>query len=40
LGVQGRGSIDLGIFGSTANQLVRHARCPVLTVRKEAPTGT
>lgn len=38
LGIQGRGSIDLALFGSTANQLVRHARCPVLTVRKETPS--
>ena len=32
LGVRGRNPIDLALFGSTANQIVRHARCPVLTV--------
>ncbi len=33
LGVRGRGALDLGFFGSTANHVVRSARCPVLTVR-------
>lgn len=33
LGVRGRGPIDLGFFGSTANHVVRAATCPVLTVR-------
>lgn len=33
LGVRGRGAIDLGFFGSTANHVVRRATCPVLTVR-------
>lgn len=33
LGVQGRGAVDIGFFGSTANQVVRRATCPVLTVR-------
>ena len=33
VGVQGRSAVDLGFFGSTANQLVRGAACPVLTVR-------
>lgn len=33
LGVQGRGAIDLGFFGSTTNHVVRSATCPVLTVR-------
>lgn len=33
LGVQGRGAVDIGFFGSTANQVVRRASCPVLTVR-------
>ena len=32
LGVRGRNPIDLALFGSTANQVVRRARCPVLTV--------
>lgn len=33
LGVHGRGAADLMFFGSTANQVVRHASCPVLTLR-------
>jgi nucleotide-binding universal stress UspA family protein len=33
MGVQGRGAIDLAMFGSTTNHVVRHAPCPVLTVR-------
>lgn len=33
LGVRGRGPADLTFFGSTANHVVRSARCPVLTVR-------
>jgi nucleotide-binding universal stress UspA family protein len=33
LGVRGRGALDLGFFGSTANHVVRNASCPVLTVR-------
>jgi nucleotide-binding universal stress UspA family protein len=32
LGVRGRNPIDLALFGSTANHVVRGARCPVLTV--------
>jgi nucleotide-binding universal stress UspA family protein len=35
LGVHGRNPIDLALFGSTTNQVVRYARCPVLTVRGE-----
>lgn len=31
LGVRGRNPIDVMLFGSTANQLVRRATCPVLT---------
>lgn len=34
LGVHGRNALDRGFFGSTANQLVRAATCPVLTVRR------
>ncbi len=34
LGVHGRSALDLGIFGSTTNQLVRGAMCPVLTIRR------
>jgi nucleotide-binding universal stress UspA family protein len=33
LGVRGRNPIDLAIFGSTTNHVVRSAGCPVLTVR-------
>jgi nucleotide-binding universal stress UspA family protein len=33
-GVHSRGATDLMLFGSTTNQLVRHAECPVLTVRR------
>jgi nucleotide-binding universal stress UspA family protein len=32
LGVRGRNPIDLALFGSTTNQIVRRAKCPVLTV--------
>jgi nucleotide-binding universal stress UspA family protein len=33
MGAQGRGGIDLALFGSTTQQVVRSAMCPVLTVR-------
>jgi nucleotide-binding universal stress UspA family protein len=33
LGVRGRSALDVGFFGSTANQVVRRAACPVLTIR-------
>jgi nucleotide-binding universal stress UspA family protein len=33
LGVRGREPLDLRLFGSTANHVVRHATCPVLTLR-------
>ncbi len=33
VGVQGRKPLDLMLFGSTTNQVVRRATCPVLTVR-------
>ena len=33
MGVHGRNAIDLMLFGSTTNQIVRHASCPVLTLR-------
>jgi nucleotide-binding universal stress UspA family protein len=32
MGVHGRNTIDLMLFGSTTNQIVRHASCPVLTL--------
>lgn len=34
MGVQGRGALDLLIFGSTTQHIVRQATCPVLTLRK------
>jgi nucleotide-binding universal stress UspA family protein len=34
IGVRGRQVMDLTLFGSTANQLVRRATCPVLTIRR------
>jgi nucleotide-binding universal stress UspA family protein len=33
MGAQGRGGVDLALFGSTTQQVVRAAGCPVLTVR-------
>jgi nucleotide-binding universal stress UspA family protein len=33
MGVHGRNVVDLALFGSTTNQVVRAASCPVLTVR-------
>ena len=33
MGAQGRGSLGLALFGSTTQQVVRTAACPVLTVR-------
>ena len=33
IGVHGRNPMDLMFFGSTANQVVRRASCPVLTIR-------
>jgi nucleotide-binding universal stress UspA family protein len=33
MGVHGRNVVDLTLFGSTTSQVVRHASCPVLTVR-------
>jgi nucleotide-binding universal stress UspA family protein len=34
IGVHGRNPLDLNLFGSTANQVVRRAVCPVLTLRR------
>lgn len=36
MGVRGRGAVDLFLFGSTSNRVVRHAPCPVLTVGTRA----
>ena len=33
IGVHGRKGLDLRVFGSTANQVVRQATCPVVTLR-------
>jgi nucleotide-binding universal stress UspA family protein len=33
MGAQGRGGVGLALFGSTTQQVVRAATCPVLTVR-------
>jgi nucleotide-binding universal stress UspA family protein len=33
MGAQGRGGVELALFGSTTQQVVRGAACPVLTVR-------
>jgi len=33
MGVHGRSTLDLALFGSTTHQVVRHATCPVITVR-------
>jgi len=33
IGVQGRNALDLAIFGSTTQHVVRAAKCPVLTIR-------
>jgi nucleotide-binding universal stress UspA family protein len=33
LGVQGRGALDLLLFGSTTHHVIRAADCPVLTLR-------
>ena len=35
LGTHGRGALDAAIFGSTTGHVVRHAPCPVLTVRAQ-----
>jgi nucleotide-binding universal stress UspA family protein len=34
IGVHGRNPVDLTLFGSTTNQIVRRATCPVLTFRR------
>jgi nucleotide-binding universal stress UspA family protein len=32
MGVQGRGAVELMVFGSNTNAVVRNARCPVMVV--------
>ena len=39
IGVHGRNAADVMLFGSTTNQIVRRATCPVLTLRTQ-PTET
>ena len=34
MGVHGRNVLDMTLFGSTTNQVVRQATCPVLTLRQ------
>jgi nucleotide-binding universal stress UspA family protein len=34
MGVHGRNVLDVMLFGSTTNQVVRQASCPVLTLRR------
>jgi nucleotide-binding universal stress UspA family protein len=34
MGVRGRGALDKLFFGSTTEQVIRRANCPVLTIRK------
>jgi nucleotide-binding universal stress UspA family protein len=34
IGVHGRNPFDRMLFGSTANQVVRRASCPVVTLRR------
>lgn len=36
MGVQGRGAVDLLVFGSNTHHVIRSATCPVLTVRGPA----
>lgn len=38
MGAQGRGGVGLALFGSTTQQVVRGATCPVLTVRGSRQT--
>ncbi|MDP2319059.1 MAG: universal stress protein [Acidobacteriota bacterium] len=38
MGAQGRGGLDLALFGSTTQTVVRAAPCPVLTVRMQDPS--
>lgn len=34
IGVRGRSPVDLTLFGSTTNQVIRRASCPVITLRE------
>ena len=33
MGVRGRGPVEMALFGSTTNHVVRRAACPVVTIR-------
>lgn len=33
LGITGRNAVDLAVFGSTTNHIIRRAECPVITVK-------
>jgi nucleotide-binding universal stress UspA family protein len=35
IGVDGRSSLDQAVFGSTTNEVIRAATCPVVTLRRE-----
>jgi nucleotide-binding universal stress UspA family protein len=35
MGLYGRGSLDLMVFGSNAQHVIRSASCPVLTVPRQ-----
>ena len=37
MGVHGRGTVNLAIFGSVTHHVLRHALCPVLTVTLDVP---
>ena len=37
LGVHGRNPLDVLLFGSTTDQVLRRSRCPVLTIRAVKP---
>ncbi len=39
IGVRGRNALDLTLFGSTTNQVVRRASCPVLTLNRSSRQG-
>jgi nucleotide-binding universal stress UspA family protein len=39
MGVQGRGGVDLMVFGSNTHDVIRAASCPVLTVHGQQPPG-
>ena len=39
MGAQGRGGVSLALFGSTTQQVVRRAECPVLVVHRPGAVG-